>query len=557
MEMAEAAEKEVLDVSEEKSDSEVLDVSAKKTDPEDCNPQEKQETEEIIWVTDQYPEYPTVSKPQKPFVCNLPPEKVVGDSLVHPYKVSEEMKDVDMFPISEPSQEQVKESREFLDEIKSILKTDQNHIWVSRPNIFANSIERLNDESYQSDEMIRYLFDYRQDLFGIPKDEPSYVFFDGFFATMLVEIVDTFLDQEKKKANQAKKDGKEYSPRNVATYKVNYHKYDHIYQKQMKGRRIVDLETIIFLINEGRQHWAIIAVLPRYRKIEIFDLLRGELKNPSIAIWKFIDFHCQLESKTYDPSKWSLVWGRKCIPRQQDGHNCGFFAVFFAIAIVHRLSIYFLDSKKMDFLRVHLLLYFKGRPKKPHILIDVGSLFPTSEAARSKGKPKKDTAAATTTNQASQSNSHAEPNTEPTSSQVQSTYNLDSNEESGGDDDDPKKNKAVELPKSHAIDTPSNVVTQESKNTSSQENVTNPSPQENPSKPQKSNDNPSSQQQIPDNVPELVVQGTDSSQQEKPSRPQESTDNPPNHPQVPGDIPKEIVLGEDEDIIDYHCSIKW
>ena len=30
MEMAEAAEKEVLDVSEEKSDSEVLDVSAKK-----------------------------------------------------------------------------------------------------------------------------------------------------------------------------------------------------------------------------------------------------------------------------------------------------------------------------------------------------------------------------------------------------------------------------------------------------------------------------------------------------------------------------------------------
>ena len=106
---------------------------------------------------------------------------------------------------------------------------------------------------------------------------------------MLVEIVETFLDQEKKNAEKARKEGKEYSPRNVATYKVNYHKYDHI--KQMKGRRIVDLETIIFLVNEGRQHWAIIAVLPRYRKIEVFDSLRGELKNPSIAIWKFIDFH--------------------------------------------------------------------------------------------------------------------------------------------------------------------------------------------------------------------------------------------------------------------------
>ena len=74
----------------------------------------------------------------------------------------------------------------------------------------------MKDCSYQSDEMIRYLFDYRQELFGIPKDEPSYVFFDGFFATMLVEIVETFLDQEKKKAEQAEKEGKEYSPRNVA-----------------------------------------------------------------------------------------------------------------------------------------------------------------------------------------------------------------------------------------------------------------------------------------------------------------------------------------------------
>ena len=145
----------------EATKKEVLDVSIEKTQPEDCNPEEKEEIEEIVWVTDQYPDYPTISKSQKPFVCNLPPEKVAGDSSVHPYKVSEEMKDIDMFPISEPSKEQVKESREFLDEIKSILKTDLNHIWVSRPNIFANSIERLKDYSYQSDEMIRYLFDYR------------------------------------------------------------------------------------------------------------------------------------------------------------------------------------------------------------------------------------------------------------------------------------------------------------------------------------------------------------------------------------------------------------
>ena len=57
--------------------------------------------------------------------------------------------------------------------------------------------------------------------------------------------------------------------------------------------------------------------------------------------------------------------------------------------------------------------------------------------------------------QASQSNSNAEPNTKPSSPEVQSRYNLGSNEDSGGDDNNPKKDKPVELPKSHAIDTPS------------------------------------------------------------------------------------------------------
>ena len=87
----------------EATNKEVLDVSVEKTQTEDCIPESKKEIEEIIWVTDQYPDYPTISKSQKPFVCNLPPEKVVGEPSVHPYKVSEEMKDIDMFPRSRES----------------------------------------------------------------------------------------------------------------------------------------------------------------------------------------------------------------------------------------------------------------------------------------------------------------------------------------------------------------------------------------------------------------------------------------------------------------------
>ena len=63
-----------------------------------------------------------------------------------------------------------------------------------------------------------------------------------------------------------------------------------------------------------------------------------------------------------------------------------------------------------------------------------------------------------------------------------------------------------------------------------------------------SKDNPSSQEQIPGNLPEQIVPGKDPSQQEKPSKSPESNDDPPNRPQIPGDIPIEIVFGEDEDL---------
>ena len=49
----------------EAAEKEALDVLVEKTVPEDCNPQEKQEIEEIIWVTDQYPEFSSVICLQK------------------------------------------------------------------------------------------------------------------------------------------------------------------------------------------------------------------------------------------------------------------------------------------------------------------------------------------------------------------------------------------------------------------------------------------------------------------------------------------------------------
>ena len=89
-------------------------------------------------------------------------------------------------------------------------------------------------------------------------------------------------------------------------------------------------------------------------------------------------------------SQWRRLSQKTAILKQKRKFRISlwFFAVFFAIAVVDRLSICFLDSKKMDFLRVHLLQYFKGRPTKPHILIACWISFPDFLGCMIKGQTK-------------------------------------------------------------------------------------------------------------------------------------------------------------------------
>ena len=97
------------------------------------------------------------------------------------------------------------------------------------------------------------------------------------------------------------------------------------------------------------------------------------------------------------------------------------------------------------------------KPPKPQILIDVGSLFPTTNAAHSKGKPKKDTTSSTaykTMNDGTITQSTSESKKKESSHEIQSLYDLDSNEGERDDDDDPKKNNPKNLPKSHTVEDP-------------------------------------------------------------------------------------------------------
>ena len=209
-----------------------------------------------------------------------------------------------------------------------------------------------------------------------------------------------------------------------------------------------ELDSIIFIYNIQASHWATIAILPKYKKIEVFDSIQEPNKKAVKALWRFFDYQSQLENPKYNPKIWKCYWGRALIPRQNDGYNCGFFAIFFSIAIAHRFAIQFISSDRINHLRTILILYFKNRPKEPQVLYDLTQHIPVTVLARSKGKkPSKKASGSGPSNLPSKKSSSS-----TSSPGVQATYNLTPNEGGGGDDEDPNK-KQQDLERSHTVQT--------------------------------------------------------------------------------------------------------
>jgi len=238
----------------------------------------------------------------------------------------------DVFPIEAPNEEKIAEAREFLKELEDL---KEGLTWVKKPTVSVGSVQRLKPEEWQSEQMINYLFQHRKILFGLPEETTSTAFFDSYFVCKLKSLVDC--------ANKAQQDVPEDKRIHEKKLPVNFHQLEGSYKKIMGNKKIVDMDSLIFVVNETYFHWAIIVALPKCRSIEIIDSMRytevhREMKHALLYIWKFLDFKRQMECSPYLPQDWKAFWGRKCSPRQDDGWNCGFFALFFAMCVTQHLG---------------------------------------------------------------------------------------------------------------------------------------------------------------------------------------------------------------------------
>ena len=134
-------------------------------------------------------------------------------------------------------------------------------------------ILRLGNFSHKfiSDEMITYVFEHWYKLFNLDTWNHSSVFFDGVFLQKILDLGELATNSENDKLEEAKSKGQQYITKTLDELELNYFHLQGQFTKTMAGRKMSDLDSIIFIYNIQASHWATIAILPKYKKIELFD----------------------------------------------------------------------------------------------------------------------------------------------------------------------------------------------------------------------------------------------------------------------------------------------
>ena len=286
------------------------------SEEESSREEEKREYDPDVFDPDVIPP-PIETKSGRPFATNpLPPVECIDDNELHPYIVKPGFEQLDMFPIAPIGRERVKEAVEFCTRLTDKLPGSMS--WCKNPTVSVKTIRTLfQQDEWQTDEMITYIIKHHQQLFNLPPTDDKSVFFNGFFTE---ELLQWYLKV-------------------ASYYGIRFdimEKMDVWFGRKMKGKRIKQCDSLIFLINPLGCHWALVVLFPKYHRFEVIDSMGQNYIEYVRALWLFLDYRLQVESRSYVASDWKVYYGRPCIPLQEDSNSCGFFAVFFAIFIKHQ-----------------------------------------------------------------------------------------------------------------------------------------------------------------------------------------------------------------------------
>ena len=140
-------------------------------------------------------------------------------------------------------------------------------------------------------------------------------------------------------------------------------------------------DKIIFANNVGMAHWNCMCIFPKAKIIEGYDS-SGEAScyylqslYRLIKDWAYADWLEEADKpKRWESKKWKIWNGRKEIPRQRDGYNCGVFASHFIYLLGTNQKLTACNTQMADLYRNRYLLGWLAVSHRPELQVYVSQL---------------------------------------------------------------------------------------------------------------------------------------------------------------------------------------
>ena len=205
---------------------------------------------------------------------------------------------------------------------------------IVRARVSIKSVKSLLGKAYLMDEIIDYCLRHLGTLFCGDVSPYSTFIFPHNFTTRLTNLGHLTIEG----ALDIKKGVK-------------------IAVKLSHGKDLMDYDHLIVYCNPGKNHWNMVVVFPKEKKIEMFDSIGVYDTSPLIAEWHFLVAYC-IRTSTFDPTGWKLYHSRPGVSKQADGYNCGLFVILYSVAIHHQNDLNKITSDNCNQLRRYLTYHF-------------------------------------------------------------------------------------------------------------------------------------------------------------------------------------------------------
>jgi hypothetical protein len=204
---------------------------------------------------------------------------------------------------------------------------------VHGEEITSSDVSTLGKSKWVMDNLLHYVYKSQNGV-----TDPLVAFFPSFFFTKLYQ-----------EGNEDPEEADTYSYAGVASWT----------KKILRGTPIDQIKTIVFLFNEGRLHWICFAIFMDLKIIQALDSNGtgggGHLQN----LCRWLHSMREIEGKPLNPAEWHLYCCYHDTPCQI-GHDCGLYAVMFAMCVSKRLPLPLITRRRIKASQAILLCLRTG-----------------------------------------------------------------------------------------------------------------------------------------------------------------------------------------------------